>query len=474
MIFLALAAIALLATFGASLRLPDGLKLLTFALVGATTIGGLLDYSESIHLSNPELAETIHHTLDHVYVKDYLCFIFIPLATVIIASFNLLQVEVDKSTKLGWFLWIGLFIIGNIGTTWAVVPVLLSLSKEIRERYPERWQHILVASAAFSMNMLALMTALADPPQSLYAVKEMAKGINLGFWFPVEQFCIFLMFTGAALYPWVLLRLGVEFGEFSNLFKVRPKSLPKFGLAAAIVGSIAYAILALKEYEITVFLGGVCAACCLLLLRKGRHEERHNTFHWCLETLLIFLSFFSVVALAMIGFSQLPVSNEGMIGVTIGMTLVADNAAAFATAYPQFELLPQIYMFWFALFNSVVYGALSPTGNGPQIALFLVIFVARGDFTPGQVFKVWISETLVFGPYLILWTCASAIAIQEDGTFSIMKMIIIGTIAFFVANEAMDMQSTYRRVNFSKGGFDGRETHGSRPTEDEEDIAAEE
>ncbi|MEK7562809.1 MAG: hypothetical protein AAB544_00240, partial [Patescibacteria group bacterium] len=138
------------------------------------------------------------------------------------------------------------------------------------------------------------------------------------------------------------------------------------------------------------------------------------------------------------------VGNQAMIPGVIGMTLGADNAAAFAAAYPQYEELDQVYMVWFNLFNSVVYGGLSPLGNGPQIALFLIVLVSLRTVTAKEVFVTWIREAAAFGPYLLVWTLGMSTLIEFGFKPTVAVQLLLGLIAFAVCLQFMDIQRLFR------------------------------
>ncbi|HCC13535.1 MAG TPA: hypothetical protein DEP63_02195 [Candidatus Magasanikbacteria bacterium] len=450
MIHLLLAAFVLAVIIWTSLRVESlGIKVLIFFALGAGTAATLLATA----------GELGHEVLHHTFLVDYPQFIVIPLATVAIASLGLFAVKVRDGAKLGWFLWLIAPIIGNFGTTWAMVPVGLSLIPTLKQMYPKTWKEIAIATCVFSMNMLALGTLAADPPQALWAVKVSASGAPLGFFFPFSQFWVYILVTWG-LYFIVLKRLGVSFGSISELGGISPKSWTKFATGVVLAVCVGFAITALSGYNISYFLGGLLVLAILtafvLRRRSFSHEERHNTMHWLTETATIFVAFFSVVAFAHAGLQEVPVSNQAMIGPIIGMTLGADNAAAFAAAYPQFEALPAQYMTWYNLFNSVVYGGVSPLGNGPQITLFLIILVALREFKSGEVFKVWFKEALVFAPYLLIWTLVSTIVIEQGMEFSIPIQILTGIGSLVAANEFMDLQTKFRKHVDVGTTWDGR------------------
>src|SRR5687768_12125687 len=74
-----------------------------------------------------------------VYGVEFAQFIPIPVCAVLAAGLGLFGVVVrDKSVALGWFLFLACPIIGNFGTTWSLVPVVLSLVPVLRSAYPDR------------------------------------------------------------------------------------------------------------------------------------------------------------------------------------------------------------------------------------------------------------------------------------------------------------------------------------------------
>lgn len=409
-------------------------KVAVFLGCGGTTVSGLLLCGD----------DYVHEIVHHVYAVDYPQFIFIPLATVIIASLGLFVVRMKSGAEIGWFLLIGCPIAGNFATTWALVPIGLSLVPVLQRQYPDRWFRILVAMCIFSMNLLALGTLAADPPQALWAVKAGVQGNPLGFFFPLTQFWPYLLVTWIVYYV-TLRRFGVKFGSPKELFAILPVSWWKAGYGIAIAACLAIALTQLRGYEVTAFLGGVCLVGVLSSFWFG-HRARHVTTHWCTECAAIFVAFFAVVALAHAGLHTVHLSNEGMMTGIIGMTLGADNAAAFAAAYPQYEQLDQSYMVWFNLFNSVTYGGLSPLGNGPQITLFLIILTGLKVTTSTQVFVTWLKEAAAFGPYLLTWTIAMSVLIGEFGkTPTPSIQLLTGLVASAICFEYMDIQRLFKR-----------------------------
>lgn len=387
------------------------------------------------------------HVVHEVYAVDYVQFIFIPVATVLIACLGLFELKVNTTDgmrpKLGWFLWLVCPIIGNFGTTWALVPAGLSLAIVLRDIYPDRWFRIMIGVCAFTMNFLALGTLAADPPQAYWAVKAANEGKSLGFFFPAKQFWPYIVLT-MAVYFVTLKRFGVEFGHPRNLFSVRAASLTKVLYGLGIVGCVIIAVTQLTGYQVTAFLGGVCAVVFISAFVLFGHREQHAAFHWCLETVAVFVAFFSVVALAHAGLHHLTIPNQGMTGVVIALTLFADNAAAFAAGYHQFHPQGEVYQVWYNLFNAVTYGGISPLGNGPQIALFLIVLTARGYTTPKEVFVVWFKEACVFAPYLLTWTLGMTCLIELGFVPTVGIQLLAGLIGMAVCFQFMDIQRLFR------------------------------
>ncbi len=408
-------------------------KVAIFLGIGATTVGGLWVFG----------GEQEHHVLHHVYIVDYPQFIMVPLATVLIACLALFAVRVKDGVGVAWFMLLLCPLAGNFATTWSLVPIGLSLTPVLKRLYPDRWFRILLAVCIFSMNMLALGTLAADPPQALWAVKAAVAGKPLGFFFPWMQFWPYILITWA-LYGVTLARFGVRFhSPLRELAGIRPAQWWKAGYGIAIAACVSYAITFLVGYQVTIFLGIVCLIVALSSLCFD-HHARHATMHWCTETVTIFIAFFAVVALAHSGLHHIHVGNQAMIPGVIGMTLGADNAAAFAAAYPQYEELDQVYMVWFNLFNSVVYGGLSPLGNGPQIALFLIVLVSLRTVTAKEVFVTWIREAAAFGPYLLVWTLGMSTLIEFGFKPTVAVQLLLGLIAFAVCLQFMDIQRLFR------------------------------
>lgn len=414
------------------------LKALIFVLLGVFASGYLLIFAGDLGYQN------VHHT----FLVDYPQFIFLPLMTVLVASLKFFEIEVDESKmpKLGWFLWLILPLIGNFLTTWAVVPIVLSLVPYLRKKFPEQWMYIAITASVFSMNFLALATLLADPPQALWAIKSAAMGQPLGFFEPLYHFWPYILITWG-LYLAALWRLGIEFGSLSGM---KLKSMKRALMGVLFVGVMAYGVLALRGYEVTYLLGGAFFVGLVIARFMGKHEW-HDSWHWSLETSTIFIAFFAVVAFAHTGLALVQVPKEGMIPIVVLMTMFADNAAAFAGAYPQF-VGQEPYMVWYNLFNSVVYGGLSVLGNGPQITLFLVIFVGKKWTTFGDVFKKWAVEAMVFAPYLITWSVASVLSIRYGLHMDLFVQVFVGLVAFAVSSAAMSHQQNFRW--FGKHGMD--------------------
>jgi len=435
-------------------------KVLIFLILGAITSGILLLFGGKVE----------HHMWNHTFVVDYAQFIFIPAVTVLIASLNLFECKVMEGTNLSWFLWFVLPIIGNFATTWAVVPILYSLRGAISKEYGDDWKQIIVTACVFSMNMLALATLAADPPQAFWAMKRALLGQPLGFFYPLTQYWIYILFTWA-LYFVMLKRLGAIFGTIKNLLGVRPANMPKFLFGAAIAACLGFTITKLSGYTITAVLGGLTLATMIgtyVLKSKFTDHERHHSWHWLLETFTIFIAFFSVVALAHTGLHGETVGNQTMIAPVIGLTLGADNAAAFAAAYPQFVDLNDQYMVWYNLFPSVTLGSGSPLGNGPQIVLFLVIFVSMGIMTVKEVFYVWFSEALVIIPYLLVWILMGSNLIEMGFEFTNGWKILTGILAMTAAQASMNWQRNFRtKIHI---GWDGR--HDSRRETREKVVTA--
>lgn len=432
MLHLFLALVVLCVIVATSLFIDDlKRKVVIFLGLGGATVGGLLAFG----------GEHAEHVLHHVFVVDYPQFIFIPVATVLIACLGLFTVKVKEGASVAWFMLIGLPVIGNFATTWAIVPIGLALVPILQERYGDRWFRILIANCIFSMNMLALATLLADPPQALWAVKAALKGEPLGLFFPLAKFWPYLVVTWGVYYV-TLRRFGVSFGNVKELLHIKPSNWWLAGYGLGIVVCIGIAVTMLKGYQITAFLGIVCLLAALSSILFGKHA-RHKTVHWVTETMTIFVAFFSVVALAHTGLHYVHVSNQGMVPIVIGLTLGADNAAAFAAAYNHFESLSENHMAWFNCHPSVTYGGISPLGNGPQIALFLIVLVSLKIVTAKEVFVTWFKEAAVFGPYLLVWTLGITSLIEFGFEPTIAVQFFIGLIAATVCFQFMDIQRLF-------------------------------
>ncbi len=389
---------------------------------------------------------------------DYAQFIVIPLITVFIASLGLFSLKIKAGTRIGWFLFLICPLVGNFGTTWALVPIGLSLVPFLKKEYPQKWLFILITMGIFSMNFMALGTLLADPPQAFWAIKAGLAGKPLGFFFPFTKFWPYLL-TTLFVYFVTLRRIGVHFGNLSELLNYRPENSWKFFYGILLAGTLAYALLFLIGFQITYFLGSIFIVG-LLTSRFFGHEAFHNTIHWSLETAAVFVAFFAVVAFVHSGLHSIHFENQAMTAMVIPMTMFADNAAAFAAAYPQFEPLSDSYMTWFDLHPAVAYGGVSPFGNGPQITLFLVILVALKMTKPGQVFKDWFIEASIFMPYLLVWTLSATTLIDHGIEVTVAMQFLIGIIASAVAFQAMDLQQKFR-IHVTGDDWTGRE-HGKK------------
>lgn len=426
------ASVALVAIVLVSLKVEHtGKKLAAFMGIGLAAAGYLW--------CDPEVGRHVAH---EVFAVDYAQFIPIPVATVLIACLGLIALDVQKGARLGWFLLVACPLIGNSGTTWALVPAGLSLGIVLQRVYPDRWFRILIAVCAFSMNFLALGTLVADPPQAYWAVKAATGGKPLGFFFPLSQFWPYILISMCVYYV-TLRRFGVGFGSPKNLLLIRPASWPKFFYGLAIAGCVIASVTLFQGYGVTAFLGTVCALVALSSLAFG-HHERHATVHWVAETMTVFVAFFGVVALAHAGLHHLHIENQVMTAVVVVMTLFADNAAAFAAGYPQFQPLSGEYQVWYNLFNAVAYGGISPLGNGPQIALFLIILVNRKMTTPGEVFVTWFKEACVFAPYLLVWTLGMTCLIELGFKPTPAIQLLVGIIAMTTCFQCMDLERLFR------------------------------
>lgn len=120
---------------------------------------------------------------------DYVQFIPVPVCCVMVAGLGLFTVTLHGDGKsIGWLLLLFCPLVGNLATTWSLIPVLLSLIPRLMLAYPQAWKEITILVAIFAMNLLALGTLAADPPQAYWSVKEGEKGEPLGFWFPATIF----------------------------------------------------------------------------------------------------------------------------------------------------------------------------------------------------------------------------------------------------------------------------------------------
>jgi len=249
------------------------------------------------------------------------------------------------------------------------------------------------------------------------------------------------------LYYISLKRLGTEFGNiYLELKTIRPKSWLKILYGSVLALCISIAITFLREFQITIFLGSVFLITLISSLFFSK-EARHHTIHWSIETAVIFLAFFSVVSFAHLGLHHTDIPPDQLYWAVIAMTLGADNAAAFAAAYPVYEKLGMTMQLWFNLFPSVVYGGLSPLGNGPQIVTFLVILVAAKVVTSAQVFKGWLIEAWVFAPYLLLWQVGTTMWISYTGLEPPFGLqLLIGMVGIVVCMEMMDITKRFNRT----------------------------
>jgi hypothetical protein len=315
------------------------------------------------------------------------------------------------------------------------VPILYSLYHVIHRLYPKEWERILVIAAIFGMNLTALATLLADPPQALWAILEAKKGNELSFFAPAESFWFYLLVTWV-LYGVALCTAGVRFGSPLNLFAVLPTHLPRCIYGIAVVAAMAFAITRLEGYQITLFLGGVCVVVAATSPLFGK-EAVHHTLHWGLETVAIFLGFFAVVCFAHVGLHDSHLPRAAMVPAVVAMTAFADNAAAFLTAYPVFESLPPAYQTWFNLFPSVVFGGSTPLGNGPQITLFLVILCGKKAMNPARVFTVWFQEVWVFVPYILVWTVGMVSLIEAGEEPTLAAQLPVALVATMSTAAAM-------------------------------------
>lgn len=437
-------------------------KTMVYTVMAVLTVGGLTYYGNVDY----EHGHAIHHHLWELFAVDFPKFIGIPLLTVCIAAMQYFNIKAPKGAKIGWFLWLATPIIANVATTWAMVPIMVSLFLLLRSSYPKTWAYIAVCVFFFSGNMLALGTLAADPPQAFLALKEMAKGQPLDFFWPLEQFWVFLVFT-QLLFGVALARLGVRFGSPTEMLKFRPENWSKFIFGTALAACIGVSVTLLDgsrhPYEVPMFLGVAIAIAMAASFVPGFGDShaRHTAVEWAVETAVTFVAFFCVVAFILSGTSFIEVGNGTMTAIVIWVTGTADNAAAFAIGYEHFAPLPIEYQVWYNLFESVTYGSMTPLGNGPQIVKFLVILVGMGVITARQVFEIWLREAMVFIPYLLVWTFGANIAISKGWGFDVPMQALLGIVAFTVALQCMDLQRKFRRHVFSNSEtmpWDGRES----------------
>lgn len=446
MVYLTIALLILCVIVVTSLKVHSLVgKVGIFLAIFALTFGFLWSHS-------PETFEVARH----VFIVDYPQFIFIPLVAIAIAGLNLFQLNVPPATKLGWLFLLVFPLAGNFATTWAVVPLAISIYPILKKRNPDRWLLVLLTVSIFSMNTLALMTTAADPPQSLLAVKEGQKGQNLDYFFPLTYFWPYLLGTWL-MFAYALTRLGEQYGNpWKELKSIRPASWAKLIYGGFIALAIWFAITQLREYQITIFLASVFGVVLISSFFFGGNEREH-TMHWSLETVTIFLAFFSVVAFAHLGLHQVHISPNHLYIAVIGMTLGADNAAAFAAAYPVYESLGMEKQVWYNLFPSVVFGGLSPLGNGPQIITFLVVLPMLKAVTTKEVFRGWLTEAWVFAPYLVFWQLATTTLIEYGFSLKWNLLCLIAIPAVFICFESMDITKKFSQTLYGKnnGGNNG-------------------
>jgi hypothetical protein len=396
-----------------------------------------------------------------IYLKEYLQFIPIPWATVLLAAAGLFQLkELPKSVRLGWFVAVVFAILGNFGTTWIIVPMGLAIVETLRlqfppEQYGMRWKEVLILISAFSMNILAVLTLLADPPQALWAVMEKSHGIELSFFEPGLYFFPYFLIT-LVFYIWRLRAAGVEFmgvkgirrmmrpenGEgtlraFLNNNPFKFQSLAKVALGVLIVWLIAHTVTVLEGYEITSFLGTVCLILFGYGYFSGNHHIKEETKHWTAELLAVFVAFFSVALLFLMGLQHMSLGEVPMAGLTVLLTWFADNAIAFFAGYFHFSEAGVLFVVYIGLFLSIVFGGTSPFGNGTQITLFLVILSNRyEEVTVASVIKSWVKTTWYIIPYLLVWAIGFIMLLLHwevrDTQTMLAAQLPIGLIAFVV------------------------------------------
>jgi hypothetical protein len=297
----------------------------------------------------------------------------------------------------------------------------------------------------FSMNLLALATLLADPPQALWAVKESARGRTLAFFEPGRQFWLYLLFT-QALYGMALLGAGVRFGSPMELFRRGPRSWGRTAYGLAILGCLMFALTSLRGYDIPLFLGIVVLVVAATSFFFGA-QAASQSLSWSVETAALFIAFFAVVAFAHAGFEHASPPQWAMVPIVAVMTAWADNAAAFAVAYPQFAGLPMQYQVWCNLFPAVSFGASTPLGNGPQITALLVILVNQRQVTPGQVFRTWFREAVSILPYLCIWSVSVTVVLLSGHEPTYLCQSAIGCIALSVSWATRRAQRLFSRAS---------------------------
>ena len=393
-----------LAVLVLSIILASSLSELSLIWKGAIflSLGGLTYWWISI-FGGESGAQILHH----VFIADYPQFIGIPLISVLIASMNLLKLKVDEHFKPGWFLLVTVPVVGNFATTWAMIPIAVSLYPVLKAQFGSWCWAVMITAFLFGGNILAMGTVLADPPQAYWAIQLANQGTPMPFFYPFSKFWIFLMFA-FGVYALMLRYLGVQFGNPTLARLVpKPESWLKVLLAAILCGCIAFSLLYLKGYQITGVLLVVFFLGLAISLFMGK-EVKHNTIHWSIETTAIFVAFFSVVTFMHMVFHIVEVPNSVIAGMVILLTAMADNAAAFAAGYPVFAG-NEYLMLWYNLFPSVTFGSSTPLGNGPQIVAFLVIFVHMGVISAKRVFIEWFKVAWVIIPFIGTWVIGAMI-----------------------------------------------------------------
>lgn len=432
MLDFALAALVLGVIVWTSLRIENTIrKIVVFLALGVLTVAHLLAFGGEVG------AEVVRD----VFATDYPQFIGIPLVTVSIASLRLFSRETPRDAEVGWFLALATPLVANLGTTWAVTPVTLSLIPHLRRAHPDRWVLITITVFVFSANFLAMGTLLADPPQSYWAIRAARDGNPLGFLFPLTRFWPFLVVTWL-LYVAILARLGVRFGRPIAGLRFTPTSWLRFAIGLAFAATIGLALSLTSGWTTTIVLGSTLLIALALSRFAFGPDERRDTVHWTAETAATFVAFFSVVALAHAGMADVAVPDEGMIAAVALMTMGADNAAAFAAGFARFIGRPEEVMVWYNLFNAIAYGGLTPLGNGPQITLFLVILVGMKHVRAGRVFDEWMRTAAVLAPYLLIWTVGTYRIVSSGRPPDTIELFEIGIVAFTVAWAWMTFGST--------------------------------